>query len=78
MSQTPPARTQVKIYIEPIHEKMLDALAEQGMLGNSRTELLKQALRDFLQKQSQHNDALKEILNDTIAASKKTLGKRRT
>ena len=72
-----PKRTQVKIYIEKVHERMLDSLAEQGMLGNSRTELLKLALIDFLQKQSETNDALKEILKDTIKASKKKQGKQK-
>ena len=72
-----PKRKQVKIYIEKVHERMLDSLAEQGMLGNSRTELLKLALIDFLQKQSETNDALKEILKDTIKASKKKQGKQK-
>ena len=73
----PAQRTQVKIYIEKVHERMLDTLAEQGMLANSRTELLKLALIDFLQKQSETNDALKEILNDMINASKKKHGKQK-
>ncbi len=73
----PPKRAQVKIYIGEVHAKMLDALGEQEMLGNSRTELLKRALVDFLQKQSETNDALKDILNDTTKSSKKKQGKKK-
>lgn len=62
-------RAQLKIYIEDIHAQMLDILAGQGLLGSSRTELMKRALVDFLMAQSQHNDALKKALNDSTKVS---------
>lgn len=56
------AKTQVKIYLQDVHIELLDSMVEQGLLGDSRGEIIRHLVKDYLLNNSDKYEGIENTL----------------
>ena len=66
------AKTQVKVYLQDVHIELLDSMVEQGLLGDSRGEIIRHLVKDYLLNNSDKYEVVEDALERIRAKKPKT------